>query len=219
MSPHKTLKIDKLPTIRRMPNYLQILRGLAARGEGFVSSSYLADRMNIDAILVRKDLELTGISGTPRVGFHVRDLIASIEKLLGWGKTLDACLVGAGQLGAALLGHRDLAKHGVRIVAAFDTNPEKAGTSIHGVTVFPFARIQELLKRLTILLAIVCVPAEVAQGVTDILVDAGIEAIWIFTSVNINVPEHVIMQKEDLLSGLAVLSAQLTRGCPGALPE
>lgn len=214
MSPNKNLKIDKLPTIRRMPNYLQILRGLAAGGDQYVSSAYLAERMKVDAILVRKDLELTGISGTPRVGFHVRDLIASIEKLLGWGKTVDACLVGCGQLGAALLGHRDLTKHGVRIVAAFDNNPEKAGTSVHGVTVFPFTRIKELLQRLTILLAIVCVPAEVAQGVADILVEAGIEAIWIFTSVNISVPDHIVMQKEDLLSGLAVLSAQLTRKGP-----
>lgn len=214
MSPNKNLKIDKLPTIRRMPNYLQILRGLATGGEEYVSSSYLAERMKIDAILVRKDLELTGISGTPRVGFHVRDLIGSIEKLLGWGRTLDACLVGAGQLGAALLGHRELANHGVRIVAAFDNDPEKAGTSIHGVTVFHFDRIRELLQRLTILLAIVCVPAEVAQGVIDMLVEAGIEAVWVFTSVNITVPDHIIMQKEDLLSGLAVLSTQLTRRSP-----
>jgi redox-sensing transcriptional repressor len=210
MSP-KTLKIDKLPTIRRLPAYLQILRELSRKGEEFVSSAYLADRMQIEAILVRKDLEVTGISGTPRVGFRVQDLIAAIEKFLGWGRVLDTCLVGAGQLGAALLGHRELTQFGIRIVAAFDTDEEKIGTSIHGVTVFPVSRIGELLKRLTILLAIVCVPAEVAQQVTDSLVEAGIQAIWIFTSANITVPEHVVFQREDLLSGLAVLCARLTR--------
>jgi redox-sensing transcriptional repressor len=218
MSP-KTLKIDKLPTIRRLPNYLQILRGLSARSEEFVSSAYLAEQMNIDAILVRKDLELTGINGTPRVGFRVQDLISSIEDFLGWGATLDACLVGAGQLGTALLGHRELANHGVRIVAAFDTDPEKSGTTVHGVTVFPFTRLGELLKRLAILLAIVCVPSDVAQQVTDLLVESGIQAIWIFTSVNISVPENIIIQKEDLLSGLAVLSSQLTRKGKLKLPQ
>ncbi|MDD3295175.1 MAG: redox-sensing transcriptional repressor Rex [Geobacteraceae bacterium] len=213
MSP-KTLKIDKLPTIRRLPSYLQILRDLSAKGEEFVSSAYLADQMQIEAILVRKDLELTGINGVPRVGFRTNDLVSAIEKFLGWGRALDTCLVGAGQLGAALLGHRELNNFGIRIVAAFDNNPAKIGTSLHGVTVFPFSRLNELLKRLTILLAIVCVPPDVAQSVVDQLVQGGVRAIWIFTSANITVPEHVIFQREDLLSGLAVLSACLTRKGP-----
>jgi len=216
MSP-KTLKIDKLPTIRRLPAYLQILRALSAKGEEFVSSAFLADRMQIEAILVRKDLELTGISGTPRVGFRVRDLVLAIEKFLGWGRVLDTCLVGAGQLGAALLGHRELNQFGIRIVAAFDTDPEKIGSTLHGVTVFPLSRIEELVKRLTILLAIVCVPADVAQAVADQLVQAGIQAIWMFSSVNVTVPEHVIFQREDLLSGLAVLCARVARSGPTGL--
>lgn len=213
MSP-KTLKIDKLPTIRRLPSYLQILRALASKGEEFVSSAYLADQMQIEAILVRKDLELTGINGVPRVGFRINDLVSAIEKFLGWGRALDTCLVGAGQLGAALLGHRELNNFGIRIVAAFDNDPAKIGASLHGVTVFPFSRLGELLKRLTILLAIVCVPPDVAQSVVDQLVQGGVRAIWIFTSANITVPEHVIFQREDLLSGLAVLSARLTRNGP-----
>jgi len=218
MSP-KTLKIDKLPTIRRLPSYLQILRALAAKGEEFVSSAYLADQMQIEAILVRKDLELTGISGVPRVGFRINDLVPAIEKFLGWGRTLDTCLVGAGQLGGALLGHRELNNFGIRIVAAFDNDPAKIGASIHGVTFFPFFRLGELLKRLTILLAIVCVPPDVAQSVVDQLVQGGVQAIWIFTSANITVPEHVIFQREDLLSGLAVLSARLNRNGSTASPS
>jgi len=213
MSP-KSLKIDKLPTIRRLPNYLQILRFLAASGEEFVSSAYLAEQMGIEAILVRKDLELTGVSGTPRVGFSIPDLIRSIEDFLGWRGTVDACLVGAGQLGAALLAHRDLPGYGVRIVAAFDTDESKIGTAVHGVSIFSATRLPDLLMRLNIRLAIVCVPAESAQQVTDLLVQSGIQAIWIFTSAAINVPPNIIFQKEDLLSGLAVLSAQLTRSGP-----
>ena len=84
----------------------------------FVSSAYLAEQMHIEAILVRKDLELTGISGTPRIGFSIADLISSIEALLGWEDTLDACIVGVGQLGNALLGYKDLPQYGFRVVAA-----------------------------------------------------------------------------------------------------
>lgn len=207
----KNLKIDKLPTIRRLPTYLQILRGLSLQGVEFVSSAYLAEQMHIEAILVRKDLELTGISGTPRIGFGIADLISSIEAFLGWEDTLDACIVGVGQLGNALLGYKDLTQYGFRVVAAFDTDPAKINTSVHGVTVFAVTRLTELLKRLTIQLAIVCVPAEEAQQVANLLVESGIEAIWNFTPVNLSVPESVTMQKEDLVSGLAVLSVKLTR--------
>jgi len=207
----KNLKIDKLPTIRRLPTYLQILRGLSLQGVEFVSSAYLAEQMHIEAILVRKDLELTGINGTPRIGFSIADLISSIEAFLGWEDTLDACIVGVGQLGNALLGYKDLMQYGFRVVAAFDTDPAKINTSVHGVTVFAVSRLTELLKRLTIQLAIVCVPAGEAQLAANLLVESGIEAIWNFTPVNLSVPENVTMQKEDLASGLAVLSVKLTR--------
>jgi redox-sensing transcriptional repressor len=208
----KSLKIDKLPTIRRLPTYLHLLRGLSALGVEFVSSAHLAEQMKIDAILVRKDLELTGISGTPRVGFKVRDLIVAIEHFLGWHGKLDACLVGVGRLGSSLLGYSDLAQFGLRFVAAFDNSPAKIGTSVHGISVFPMARFEELLKRLAIVLAVVCVPPEEAQLVTNYLVDCGIQAIWIFSSVNITVPDNVALQREDFLSGLAVLCTRLKKG-------
>jgi redox-sensing transcriptional repressor len=116
-----------------------------------------------------KDLELTGISGTPRIGFGIAGLISSIEAFLGWEDTLDACIVGVGQLGNALLGYKDLTQYGFRVVAAFDTDPAKINTSVHGVTVFAVTRLAELLKRFTIQLAIVCVPAEEAQQVANLL--------------------------------------------------
>lgn len=181
-------------------------------GVEFVSSAHLAEQMRIDAILVRKDLELTGISGTPRVGFKVRDLIGAIEQFLGWQGVLDACLVGAGRLGTALLDYADLQQFGLRFVAAFDNDPTKIGTKVRDVPVFPMARFEELLKRLTIVLAVVCVPSEEAQLVTNYLVECGIQAIWIFTSANISVPDSVALQREDLLSGLAVLCTRLRKG-------
>ncbi|MRR53754.1 MAG: redox-sensing transcriptional repressor Rex [Deltaproteobacteria bacterium] len=210
-------KIDKLPTVRRLPAYLHILRQLARSGEKFVSSAFLAEKLNIEPILVRKDFELTRVAGTPRVGYSISELIASIEEFLGWGEDLDAILVGVGQLGASILGYRELMDFRLRILAGFDSDPEKFGKAVHGVPVFAVTRLEELLGRLRARLAILTVPSADAQKITDLLVSAGIRGIWNYTSENIVVPADVITQKEDLASGLAVLCVKMSRNMPAPL--
>ncbi|MRR56417.1 MAG: redox-sensing transcriptional repressor Rex [Deltaproteobacteria bacterium] len=204
-------KIDKLPTVRRLPGYLSILQKLSATGEMFVSSSKLAEKMGIIPILVRKDIELIQVSGTPRIGYPIKLLIERIENYLGWGASLDAVLIGAGQLGSSILANRELNTLGLRIAAGFDNDSRKMKTSVHGVPIYDSARLEELLKTMHIGLAILCVPAVYAQNVTDILVASGVKGIWNFTSARLSVPEDVITQKEDLTPGYAVLSAKLTR--------
>jgi redox-sensing transcriptional repressor len=204
-------KMGKLPTVRRMPEYLFILQELSAKGEVFVSSFYLAEKMGIIPILVRKDIELLRVIGTPRIGYPIELLINRIENLLGWEARLDAFLFGAGQLGTSILANRELTTLGLRIVAAFDNDPRKIKTSIHGVPVFDIARLEEHLRRTHVGVAILCVPSVYSQNLTDKLVASGIRGIWNFTSARLKVPEDVITQKEDLTSGYAVLSARLTR--------
>jgi len=207
----KTLKIDKLPTVRRMPTYLRLLRDYSHQGVEYVSSGQLAELMGIESILVRKDLELTGISGTPRVGFRISDLISAIEGFLGWGDTTDAFLFGVGQLGTALLGYRELDQYGLKIIAAFDTDLCKINRTFHGVRVFDLKKATELLNRLNVRLAILTVPPHEAQQVADLLVASGIQGIWNYTPAALEVPEIVTVQKEDLLSGLAELSVKMSR--------
>ncbi len=207
----KTTKVDKLPTIRRLPMYLRILRNLAEKGQEHVSSGQLAEVMNIESILVRKDLVLTGIVGTPRIGYHISDLISSVEGFLGWGERLDVFLVGAGHLGTAVLGYKEMHDNSHRIVAAFDKDPAKVNCLIHGVRVHDIAELPALVDKMNVRLAILTVHAEDAQEVTDFLVKAGIKGIWNFTSVSLDVPDSVTTHKEDLLSGLAVLSVKMAR--------
>lgn len=207
----KAAKVDKLPTIRRLPMYLRILRNFAEKGQERVSSGQLAEVMNIDSILVRKDLVLTGIVGTPRIGYNISDLISSVEGFLGWGERLDVFLVGAGHLGTAILGYREMHDNSHRIAAAFDKDPAKLNSTIHGVRVHDIDEMPQLVDKMNVRLAILTVHPEDAQEVTDFLVKAGIKAIWNFTSVSLDVPESVTTHNEDLLSGLAVLSVRMAR--------
>jgi len=154
---------------------------------------------------------LTGITGTTRVGYSIPDLTRSIEDFLGWGDTMNAFLIGAGQFGSALLGYKDLTNYGLKIVAAFDNDPKKINRSVHGIRVFDVAKMPELLNRLNVRLAVLTLPPEEAHGVANLLVESGIRGIWNFTSAALDVPDGVTTHKEDMISGFAVLSVKMAR--------
>jgi redox-sensing transcriptional repressor len=160
-------------------------------------------------VQVRKDLQYTGIVGKPKTGYSVPELVQAIETFLGWNNVNEAFLVGAGNLGTALLGHERFSKFGLRIVAAFDTDPEKIGQSIHDKAVLPLEKLAELAQRMSIHLGIITAPAEVAQAVADEMVKAGMQAIWNFAPVRLKVPAHIFVHNEDLYSSLASLSWKL----------
>lgn len=204
-------KIEKLPSVRRLPTYLQILRELSQSGEEYVSSVYLAEKTQAQPILVRKDLELTQVNGVPRVGYSVAELIRGIENFLGWGEDFSAFLVGVEKFGAFLLKNRDHLEAKIKILAAFAENPEPFGKKFHGVPIFSITRLGELLERTHVRMAIISVPPENAQQIADVLIASGIKGIWNFTSVNLVVPADVVVQKEDFTSGLAELSVKMNQ--------
>lgn len=201
----------RLPTIRRFPRYLRTLRELKAQGEENVSSDYLARILKTEPIVVRKDMAFTGITGKPRIGFNISELIEAIEKLINFQNHSNAFLVGAGSLGAALLGYQGFEDHGLNILAAFDTDPQKIGTEIHEKSVLSLEKLKSLVQRMNVHIGILAVPKEVAQGVADLMIDAGIRGIWNFTPAELKVPANVVVQREDMASGLAVLAVNLER--------
>lgn len=207
MSSYK--KVSKLPSIRRMPTYLHKLIQMRKSGLEYVSTTVLAKYMNLEAIVVRKDLEITDIKGQPGVGYKINDLINAIKVFLNWENTSDAILVGAGSLGSALLGYHGFEDYGMKIIFAFDTDPNKINTMIHGCNVFDLKRLPELVSRLHIQLGVLCVPADYAQETAEIMVEGGIKAIWNFTNVSLKLPDDVVVQREVIASGLAVLSVKL----------
>lgn len=196
-------------TIRRLPQYLRIFYNLHAYGRELVSSTTLAEETQLLPIVIKKDLQAVGAPSKLRAGFKVAGTISVIEKFLGWNNLNKAFLVGVGHLGAALLGFDGFKNHGLKIVAAFDTHPEKVSSEVNGVHVYHTSQLSTIVEKENLKIAILTLPAAAAQGVTDTLIAAGIKAIWNFAPVNLTVPSGVIVQKEDISSGLAELCAKL----------
>ena len=174
-----------------------------------VSCADLARILGLDPTLVRKDIEMTGIVGKPRVGYPLGDLLRWIENFLGWSRPKAAVLVGTGSLGSALLGYEKFRSHGMRIVAAFDVDCEKIGQRIHGTEVQPLFFLPDFVRKTGTPLGIIATPADAAQSVANLMVTGGIRAIWNFAPAHIHVPERVILQNEDLYHSLASLSFKL----------
>jgi redox-sensing transcriptional repressor len=202
-------KISAIPSIRRLPSYLHIIRQSKDEGTEYISGTVIAQELHLEPIQVRKDLAITGIVGKPKKGYPVIALMAAIEHFLGWDEIQQAVLIGAGNLGTALTGYPEFLFHGLRICGAFDQDSAKIGKSIHGVPIYALDTIQEKIRELGAHIAILTVPSAHAQGVTDILVASGITAIWNFTNVKLKVPEEIVVQKEDLTSGYAMLCVMM----------
>jgi redox-sensing transcriptional repressor len=196
-------------TLRRLPIYLHLLRDRQAAGAPNISCTDIAKELGLDPTQVRKDLEATGNVGKPRVGSNIAALISSIEDFLGWNRVNEAFLIGAGNLGTALLGYERLKNYGVHIVAAFDADPLRIGTEIYGRPVLPVERLPDLVARMHVLIGIITVPGEHAQAVADLMVAGGIRAIWNFAPVSLRLPKNIIIHNEELYYSLAKLSRKL----------
>ncbi|WP_304225091.1 redox-sensing transcriptional repressor Rex [Gracilinema caldarium] len=202
-------KIPATPSIRRLPSYLHIIRQAEKDGEEYISGTVIANELNLEPIQVRKDLAITGIIGKPKKGYPVHALITAIEHFLGWDSIRDGVLVGVGNLGSALMGYQEFQFHGLNIVAAFDKDPKKIGSTVHGVPVLPLDTMEIQVRNLGVSMAILTVPSSAAQETADMLVKAGVTAIWNFTNVKLKVPDSVVVQKEDLSSGYAMLCVMI----------
>jgi redox-sensing transcriptional repressor len=199
------------PSLNRLPQYHHYLSELKAKGIKTVSCSLIGLDLNLVPVQVRKDLQYTGIVGKPKTGYAVPELIAAIETFLGWNNVHEAFLAGAGNLGTALLGHERFSKFGLRLVAAFDTDPEKIGQWVHGKMVLPLDKLADLAKRMSIHLGIITTPAEYAQSIAEEMVKGGIQAIWNFAPVRLKISPEIIVHNEDLYSSLASLSWKLAQ--------
>jgi redox-sensing transcriptional repressor len=203
------IKVSYAPSVRRLPSYLHIIRQAERNHDSYISGTVIAQELNLEPIQVRKDLAITGIVGKPKKGYPVEPLIKAIECYLGWDQQREAVLVGAGNLGSALIGYQEFQRHGLHILAAFDTDPQKIGNQVHGVPIRDMKELEPGITELHAEIALLTVPSPFAQATTETLVRAGITSIWNFTNIKLKVPDGIVVQREDLSSGYALLSVQM----------
>ena len=176
-------------TLNRLPSYLKYLYQLDKLNVATVSSTTIANGLNLNPVQVRKDIALvSSVAGKPKMGYVTKEIIADLESFLGYG---------------------GFENYGLNIVAAFDNSERVVNTKINGKPVYDVSKLKEIVERFNIQIGIITVPSYAAQEVADRMVGAGIKAIWNFASVHLNIPSNVALKNEDLASSLALLSLQI----------
>ncbi len=204
---------DSIPaaTIERLPLYYRCLDKLSMFEETeVVSSKDLGGKLDIPSTQVRKDLSYYGEFGRRGVGYNVKDLKKSIGEILGVDKKWPALLIGAGNLGRALINYAGFSKMGLKITDIFDNDLNKIGNRVGSIKVKSINDLEETINDKDINLGIVTVPADSAQEVVDQLVDYGIKAIWNFSPTRLYVPDDIFVRNEDLAVGIVSLIYHLS---------
>jgi redox-sensing transcriptional repressor len=190
---------DDIPdiVISRLPVYLRALTRMQAESQEITSSKELGDRLGISSAQIRKDLSHFGEFGKQGTGYQIKFLVDQLRRILKVEREWDVALVGAGAIGHALAHYDGFYDRGFRIMLIFDSDPAKIGTHINGFEICDVARLGELIQQHSITLAMVAVPADAAQAVTDELVKAGVRGILNYAPINLTVPENVHVQYID----------------------
>lgn len=201
MSPKNKVEVPDI-VVSRLPLYLRALNFLAEEGVETISSAELAQRLGISSAQIRKDLSFFGEFGKQGTGYNVEFLRKKIKEILNLTRIWDVALVGAGDLGHALVHYGGFLGQGFRISLVFDNNPQKIGQEIAGLVIQPANRMKELIRQHGIQIAIIAVPASAAQKVTDELVAAGVRAILNYAPITLKVPPDVHVQYIDPVTRL-----------------
>ena len=193
--------------VSRLSLYLRELQRFEQAANETTSSTKLGKMLGITDAQVRKDFAYFGQFGYPGIGYRCHELIANIRGILGTdNRTWSVALVGCGNLGQALLGYKGFNEQGFKVEAAYDVNPEIIGEHLGQLTVKSLNDLDQDVKEKEMKLAILAVPAQAAQQVTDQLVRAGITGILNFAPVTLNVPDSVTIAEVDLAIQLEQLS-------------
>ena len=199
-------------TIRRLSVYTRCLLQLEEDGVKTISSQELAERFSLNSAQVRKDLAYFGEFGVRGIGYYVSWLKAELQRILGLDREWAVALVGIGNLGSALFHYKGFGRQGFRIAVVIDDDPGKIGREIDGVPVVAGRDMAREIKARGIQIAIVAVPPEAAQTVTEQLVAAGIKAVLNFAPTRLRVGREVRLKNVDLSIELETLSFYLAKG-------
>lgn len=196
---------SKIPqaTARRLPLYYRFLNNLNLQGKKRVSSKELSEAVKVDSATIRRDFSYFGALGKKGYGYNVEYLLGFFSEKLDQDELTEVALIGVGNLGTAFLNYNFMKNNNMKIVMAFDTDRNKAGTKIGGVPIFHIDDLEAEVNGVQV--AILTVPAAEAEGITNRLVDQGIEGILNFTPARITVPDNIRVHHIDLAVELQAL--------------
>lgn len=198
----------KIPvtTVNRLSLYLRVFSQVEKSGSDTVSSRELAELSGINPAQVRKDLAYFGQFGRRGVGYAVAELKKQIRSILGLDRDWNAAIIGAGRLGQALMMYAGFGDYSFKVVAAFDTDPDKVGWELEGVPILNLSEFGRVAKEKKVSIAILSVPAPAAQEVANQVVAAKVPAILNFAPAYLNVPQGTMLRNVDFASELEALT-------------
>ncbi len=193
------MNANKIPDIiiGRLPVYLRALQRLSEQGILTTSSQELGEMIGISAAQIRKDISQFGEFGKQGTGYSVPFLIERLRDILKVDRVWEVVIIGMGDIGHALARYNGFANRGFHINMVFDNDPQKIGQKVGDYEIMDTAKLAEKIKQNKIKVAMLTVPAPVAQEMTDQLVKAGIKAILNYAPINLNVPNGVHVQYID----------------------
>ena len=193
--------------IRRLPRYYRRLNELYQNGVERISSGDLAKSMGLTASQIRQDLSCFGGFGQQGYGYNVEKLRDEVGEILGMNEGNTAVILGAGNLGQALINNFPFSRHGFSLTAAFDTKPSLIGTTIHDVPVLDVKNLEEYLQAHPVSVGVLTVPQDAANEMASRLVKAGVRGIWNFTNRDLNIlNKDVIIESVHFGDSLLTLS-------------
>ena len=192
--------------IRRLPRYYRYLGELMETGVQRISSKQLSARMKVTASQIRQDLNNFGGFGQQGYGYNVQYLYEEIGKILGIDREHNMLIIGAGNLGKAIINYSDFEKRGFLIKGIFDNNPKLKGTKIRGIEVMMMDELTDFISENAIEIVALTIPKEAAKQIARVVADAGIKAIWNFAHTDLNLRDDVIVENVHLSESLMRLS-------------
>lgn len=196
-----------LSVIRRLPRYYRFLNELLEEDKTRISSKELSELMHLTASQIRQDLNCFGGFGQQGYGYNVRELHSHIAEILGLDIKKNCVLIGAGNLGAALVNHLAFDRRGFQLVGIFDIDPDVVGTKINGIPVYHNDQLEEFCKKHNPKVAVLCIPKEAAhKEFTDRLVDLGIQGFWNFSHYDLSLShDDIVVENVHLGDSLMTL--------------
>lgn len=195
--------------LQRLPQYLIQLKSEQRAGRETVTADDIAAVVQVSPSQVRHDLTACGVNRAPGEAYDIPELTGVLEHALGYDGVSAAVIVGAGQLGRALLSYQNYSDYGVDVVAAFDADESMVGQEVGGKPILSVKRMSSLCRRMKVHIGIITVPAAYAQEACEKLLEGGVQAIWNFAPVHLKVPEGILVKNEIIAVSLGELSRQL----------